>query len=68
MRHEDLAPYLDPSSKQYVFSQARIDAYRPTKKELADQLVAPIVAGAVPGSSRPPLVINLSFPPKQQGQ
>jgi hypothetical protein len=70
MRHEDLAPYLDPNSKQYVFSQARIDQYQPTKNELATQLVAPALAkgAAAPAAERPSLedIIrkNLSFPAK----
>jgi hypothetical protein len=70
MNHQDLTPYLDPTSKQYVFSQERVDQYRPTKQELQNKLVAPILAAPASGTpaAKPPLedILRkaLSFPAK----
>lgn len=68
MQKQDLTQYLDPTSKLYVFSQDRIDQYRPTKDELGSRLLAkPAVPGATP-AAKPDLgeIIRkaLTFPVK----
>lgn len=37
---EDIKQYLDPSNPKYLFSHDRLDQYRPTKQELANQVVS----------------------------